>query len=338
VLNDVLQILVTFAASAFFTLVFCTAYYLIDDNASTKLVESPDMEEGNRVLRYRKNMVDEIFRGKVAALMSETRKMHSKRWSEAFQSAVLLYSDQQSLIGIAVLVSGFSQLDCSLATYHWQITFDLAWFTSLTHLTTLTCLRHYFQQRPALRAWRLFCIAITAAMLATSLGSTGFIGQNTNPSFPALCLFHPKDLERSGNEGHYDGWYIGVTLGFLIVSYFTRIIQLFPGRTDAVHHFFRVRPRGRFRRTLDAVETRANYTHSTLFRVQGAILYRFIYSLWCTFEATAELWGSLLWEVVYNKCFRVLMIADGRIDYLAGLRFDVGHYSDRCRLWGWTVR
>ncbi len=291
------QILVGFAASAFFTLLFCTVYYLVDDNASTRLVESPDIEEGKEVLHYRTNAVDDIFRKKVAALLTNTGNLYSKKLSEALQSAVLLYSDQQSLAGIAVLVSGFSQLGCSLATYHWQITFDLAWFSSITHLTTLTCLRHYFQKRPALRAWRLLCMAITAVMLATSLGSTGFIDSTMDPSFPALCLFRPKDFQ---SKGSYDGWYIGVTSGFLVISYLTRIMQLFPGTTDIVNDYFRVRPRVMFQTRLDAVRNRANRSSSDLFKIQWAILYSLIGSLWCLIEAMAELWSSLLWEVVYN--------------------------------------
>lgn len=249
--------------------------------------------------------MDEIFRGKVAALLSNTGNLYSKRWSEAFQSAVLLYSDQQSLTGMAVLVSGFSQLGCSLPTYHWQLTFDLAWFLSITHLTTLTCLRHYLQKRPSLRAWRLLCMAMTAVMLATSLGSTGFIDVNTNPSFPALCLFRPKDFRSSVVNGSYDGWYIGVTLSFLVISYLTRIMQLFPGTTDIVYDYFRVKPRGKVQTRLDAVKSRANHSSSNVSKVQWAILYRLISSLWCLMEAMADLWGSLLWEVVYNDCFQV---------------------------------
>lgn len=148
-------------------------------------------------------------------------------------------------------------------------------------------------------------MAITAVMLATSLGSTGFIDASTNPSFPALCLFRPKDFKSSVENGSYDGWYIGVTLSFLVITYSTRIIQLFPGTTDILDDYFRVRPRGKIQRRLDAVRNRANRSSSDVSKVQWAILFRFLCSLWCLVEAMADLWSSLLWEVVYNDCFQV---------------------------------
>ena len=291
-----------FGASAFVTLALCTAYYFIDDNATTKLVDKRNLSN-DETLRGRTNPVDEILRKKVARLLSSIGDLDSKSWSEAFQKAVLTFSDQQSIIGIAILVSGFSQLGCSLSSYHWQLTFDLAWFSSMTHLTTLTSLRHYFQKRPALRAWRMICMAITAIMLGVSLGSTGYIGQDTDPSFPALCLFRPNKSASAKGKGSYNGWYIGVTSSFLVFSYLSRVIQLLPATMDTAHDWFRVRPRQRFQAWLQSVNYRETRSTSNVSKALLATLHRLIRSTWCILEAMADLWSSLLWEVGLDVWF-----------------------------------
>lgn len=74
------------------------------------------------------------------------RAKSSQKWSAAIESAVLMFSDQQLVTDIGILVSGFTQLLCSLSAYHWQVIVDLAWFSSLPHLTTLTALRAFFSQ------------------------------------------------------------------------------------------------------------------------------------------------------------------------------------------------
>ena len=69
-----------------------------------------------------------------------------KAWGSMLQTAVLMFSDQQLVTGIALLASGFSQLHCGISAYHWQILVYLAWFCALTHLSTLTLMRDYFRE------------------------------------------------------------------------------------------------------------------------------------------------------------------------------------------------
>ena len=215
--------------------------------------------------------------------------------------AVLLYSDQQSFIGIAILTSGFSQLPCSLSTYHWQLTFDLAWFSSITHLTTLTCLRHYFQKRPVLRIWRLICMALTGVMLATSLFSIGYIQPfSTDVSYPAWCLYHPNISDTQSGVGPYNGWYVGITFGFLTLSYLSRAIQLFPTAIDMVYRCFRAWPSLILQVWLKKLQQHASDSSSRTLRIFWALLYRGLFPVWCVFEASADLWSSLLWEVNEN--------------------------------------
>ena len=230
----------------------------------------------------------------------------SKKWTQALQSAVLTFSDQQSITGIAILVSGYSQLACGLAIYHWQVTVDLAWFSSITHLTTLTCLRHYFHRRPTLRVWRILLMGITVAMLACAIGSTGFLGiENFSLSYPAWCLYHPNLMEEPGDRKslygdlYYNNTYVAITQSFLGVSYATRLIQISP----TGYNWMRSTPRATlsnfFKRMLLMLRDKAIHSPRLLCKTFWVLTYRLLLSVYCLLKAIADLYGSVLWEVVY---------------------------------------
>lgn len=91
------------------------------------------------------NPVDEAF---VKFVMSRSM-LHvtqtSEKWNMALESAVITFSDTQIITGIAILLCGYIQLPLGISTYHWQVVVSLAWFSSLTHLLTLSSLHGYFQ-------------------------------------------------------------------------------------------------------------------------------------------------------------------------------------------------
>ncbi len=97
----------------------------------------------------------------------------SARRASTLRKAVLMFSDQQLVTGIALLVSGYAQLQYGIPAYHWQIIVYLAWFSSLTHLITLTLLRQYFRDNPAIRSWRAFFMFATVIMHGAALSPTG---------------------------------------------------------------------------------------------------------------------------------------------------------------------
>lgn len=101
-------------------------------------------------------------------------------------------SDIQLATGVAILVSGYSQLPCGLSCYHWTVVGRLAWFSSLTHLSCLTLLRNYLHNRPAERHWRMLFMFVLIIMLVTAMAPT--ITWFTLPEFPpkkdhAICHF-----------------------------------------------------------------------------------------------------------------------------------------------------
>ena len=82
-------------------------------------------------------------------------------------------SDLQIVTGVSILISGFVQLKCGLSTYYWLVIVYLAWFSSLTHLSCLTLVRHHLYSRGSEREWRLLAMGVLATLLVVGLGFTG---------------------------------------------------------------------------------------------------------------------------------------------------------------------
>ena len=275
----------------------CLANYTIDPEISSQ------RHEGHNVPFV--NPVDGIFQEKLGTFLAWIGHISEKKWSEPLRKAVLAFSDQQSVTGIAILVSGYSQLaSCQpMTVYNWQITVDLAWFSSITHLTTLTCLRNYFQQRPALRIWRLSCMTINAAILAIALGSTGW--EYVSPTMPALCLYHLKDVISILTDQDpdpkivpvYNSFYIAIMTTFLVFSYLARAIQLYPKAQASFRDLFRNYPSTIYKRWLNLVRSRALHSSARPVRVCVVVIYRILLSQYYATKAVVDLYTSMLWEV-----------------------------------------
>ncbi|KAG7004937.1 hypothetical protein G7Y79_00022g051580 [Physcia stellaris] len=148
-------VLISFTLSAYLTLFLVIVHYLFDDHVTT-------------------NPIDRRFIDFVTPRAWNNSKAVSKKWTKALESAVLLYSDTQVVTGMAILLTGYIQLPSGISSYHWQVIVDLAWFSTLSHLATLTALRGYFP------------------LLATALGPTGYISQFATSAVPAKCLYSPS--------------------------------------------------------------------------------------------------------------------------------------------------
>lgn len=88
-----------------------------------------------------------------------------------------------------ILLCGYILLPSNISSYHWQVIVDFAWFSSLTHLATLTTLRGYFQKRTTMAVCRAVFMGAIIVLLAIALGPTGWIKQFATSSTPAKCLF-----------------------------------------------------------------------------------------------------------------------------------------------------
>src|SRR4051812_33352934 len=96
-------------------------------------------------------------------------------------------SDLQTISGISIIASGYATLFQPMSVYHWTIILRFAWFSTITHLAALTCLRTYLFQHPAKRVVRVFLMACLALMLLIAMAFTGRL--DLHPEQHAVCYF-----------------------------------------------------------------------------------------------------------------------------------------------------
>lgn len=107
-------------------------------------------------------------------------------------------SDQQLVTGLAILISGYSQLHCGVSSYHWQAIATLAWFASITHISTLQFLAAHLQRSQYTWYARLFLMISLAIMLAVAMVPTGstcwYTWTGNFPEKPAMCCFNKEAM------------------------------------------------------------------------------------------------------------------------------------------------
>lgn len=224
-----------------------------------------------------------------------------------------MYSDIQVVTGMAILLSGYIQLSLGISSYHWQAIVILTWFSSLSHLSTLTALRDYFRLRPKMAAYRAIFMGVVLVLLGTAFGPTGYISQGETPAVPASCLFSRTAYEdyrtainflgRHGCTGvqggiiPYDTPLVALSLAFLVFSYVTRVIRIFAPASMFAQKWLRDKPRERFRRlyTLVTEKTGSSPRARWMSVLQWSL--KLIYVL---MKSAYEIHGSMLWEVSFN--------------------------------------
>jgi hypothetical protein len=256
------KVIIGFMASAYLTLVMVIVYYFFDGNKTSSRVDRVIIEGFSNLW-----------------LISKCPKPPQK-WSDAIETAVLMFSDQQLVTGIGILVSGYTQLSCSLSTYHWQIVVYLAWFSSLTHLTTLTALREFFRENPTLSYWRVVFMGLTMALLASALIPIGYVSNtfSTPETVPATCLFSSQTFNEAFNSEifnsdnvsigleTYNLMFMLLTLLFLFISYISRVVGLFSKSSNIALRALRIKPGYRWKNIIVSVLQRANETESVFHR------------------------------------------------------------------------
>ncbi|TEY32993.1 hypothetical protein BOTCAL_0701g00020 [Botryotinia calthae] len=174
-------------------------------------------------------------------------------WSFAVGRVILSFSDQQVVVGIAVLLAGLSQLSSGLDSYHWITVLNLAWFSGFTHILTLTAMRVENRSTNEIRNIRLCAMGILAVILLCMMYTVGLatgraiVTLPEDPAFPeitdgeltitppsnlpAWCLFQPGTTWKiDGNpvsELVYNWLYVTLALLILIYSYATRALLLY---------------------------------------------------------------------------------------------------------------
>ena len=270
-----IQVLIGFLGTAYLTLVLVTIYYFIDCGSKPTA-----------------NVID---RGIIDFLWRRFSRRPNKKWGTALRRAVLMFSDQQVVTGIAILVAGFSQLHCGLASFHWKIIVALAWFSSLTHLTTLTVLYQYFRDNPVIRNWRAAFMLITVILLGTALVPTGNRKWPGTIEVPTLCFFDELAVDRSGyGAREQETISMFIIICFLLISYVTRIIKLSKRSSDFTRRWLRSKPGNLLKKCLDGLNRRAQSKSPQIFWALG---HQLLLGTFVVLMAIYDIFGCTLWEV-----------------------------------------
>ena len=251
------------------------------------------------------NLLSDFDKGILRTLCTTSTLKPSRVWEPALRRAVLSFSDQQLVTGIALLASGYSQLSYGLSAYHWQIVAYLAWFSSVTHMATLTALRQYFRDHPALRFWRSMLMVLTVLMLVLALLPTGsgwWYPEFKAPGIPAICYF--KQLNPRG------GWIESVNSGApylptmmismlgLLFGLLTRLMKLSSKATTRARLRLRTKPGYQLKKMSDlCLRHSTSLDGKTVRKVAWLTAYIMIETLYVTLRVVFDLFESVIAEV-----------------------------------------
>jgi cytochrome c oxidase subunit IV len=225
----------------------------------------------------------------------------SDKWGPGLRKLVLAFSDTQLVTGIAILAGAFSQLRCGIQAYSWQIVVYLAWFSSCTHMSTLTVLRSYFREHRVLRISRLIGMLITVVMLIVALVPTASqnweYSQSSRPStFPALCYYKWITSEPfiPGAFYHEDKPYFAfngaISICYLGISYSIRALKLSETGSKWVRDWLRTKPS---EVTQNCLRQLSDFSRDGKFRLIWALAYEALLICFVYCRATADLFGSM---------------------------------------------
>ena len=241
-------------------------------------------------------MLDEMF---LQQIRRKANLAPSPALKKSLGKAVLMFSDQQIVTGIALLASGYSQLRSGLDAYHWQIVVYLAWFSSFTHLTTLTVLRNYFQDHPATRTWRIILMIVTVSLLVVALLPTGnqwWLSSDADTSgVPASCFFQGRNF-RSQIFGLSAIQAPSMIISILVLffGYITRVIKLWPSMSKFTRNWLKVKPGDKIKKWLRVSHACSKQPNAN---VCWTLLRMVLETMYISALAYSAVLGSMLWEV-----------------------------------------
>ena len=231
-------------------------------------------------------------------------KTDSETWTQAIRDSLLMFSDMQLITGMAILLCGYTQLATGLDSYHWEVVVCLAWFSSLTHLATLSSLRDHFRDRPFMALCRAGLMGVVLILLAVSFASTGYISPYDQRLWPAKCLFSSASMREENfrlsgehEKPKYNTPLIMLSVTFLVLSYLTRVVSIFNPTAGIAKKWLKTIPRDWIRRGYISRARKAAQelrTGTKLFWKAAKFLQALEYIM-C--KALFDIGESMLWEV-----------------------------------------
>jgi hypothetical protein len=239
---------------------------------------------------------------------SSTTKEKLERWSSALNDTIVSFSDQQIVTGISIVVGGLSQLQWGISSYHWQAVVNLAWFSTVTHLITLTVLRDQKPSDVHLKSLRAAGMGVLMVLLLCAMGPVGYLTNGEIPeAFPAWCLYHPSltwdDLNGTRLQKTYNSIYICLANGLIVFSFATRVVLLFSERTSIDHMIFGSRsdePWTYLEEYMNRRKVLRLFYKSKVLKSLILVEYKVLRSLNTLLVAGGDLYSSKVWEVRSN--------------------------------------
>lgn len=208
-------------------------------------------------------------------------------------------SDQQLVTGIAILIGGYSQLQCSLSYFHWSIIVELAWFSSVTHLCALTYVQTFLLHDRQALYLRLPIMLGLIGMLVAAF----YPLQTADDGYAAQCLFN-MSKEQLADIGFDNSPYFGsmvISQMMLVIMFLSRVIKLHQRSTCFTRKWLKNMPSrywGCFVTFLGRVSQ-----ESSGWKLRICLL---LHILSLVFSVTAmilvNLMSSLLWDVRTASC------------------------------------
>lgn len=206
---------------------------------------------------------------------------------------VVLLSDQQLVTGVAILISGFSQIKCSLSLFHWTIIISLAWFSAVTHMSALTFLQTYVPEYQSILHLRLPLIFVLVILLVVAMYP--FANVDCALNGPVLCCFNiPKHSHLSDTSDYVGGMVISQAV--LLFMLLTRIIKSYECSSAFVRQYLRTKPGGYWETIVRTFHQKARQSTGC---IQGFFVLLHVLALACltTVRVIADFLTSLLCDV-----------------------------------------
>lgn len=213
---------------------------------------------------------------------------------------ILAISDQQLVTGLAMLIGAFSQLNCGISFYHWQVATTLAWFASITHLATLPFLQEFLQRRKFLLCLRVMLMSGVAIMLAIALLRSG------DPDTPAMCGTVANGSDAVNDWVSHDGMYTILSEIILLGTLITRLLRMFSHTSHVgmrLLRFVRAKWQASIIWLCRMLQARSRWTAAVILWVPVLSL-----SVLVSVQALLDFMRSRTWEVTVGLILRMYSI------------------------------
>lgn len=155
----------------------------------------------------------------------------NERLKNSLEEVILSLSDQQAVAGPALLVAAFSQLSCTdgITSYYWRIMVFIVWFSSVTHLASLSVLSEYFKKRnQKARFLRVFLMFSTMSLLIGALYPTLKAKFYYYPISSPKCLYQDTRLSSYAGDDNTSFRANGIlSILLLVTTYLVRVLDLY---------------------------------------------------------------------------------------------------------------